>query len=244
MISFFKPKPTLSALIPEGFVDIHSHILPGLDDGAKTMAQSKELIQGMQSIGFSEFIATPHTMTSVWDNTTEGIQAVKHSLNQEFGTEAYLRCASEYLLDTSFLDRLQKDDLLCLKDKMVLVELSYLQPPMNLFEILFELQLKGYVPILAHPERYTYYFSDVKNFERLKKVGCMFQLNLLSAVGHYGPESLKITDDLLNAGLIDFVGSDVHHKGHLELFEKKVRIKKVKALEKAMAANILFSQRT
>ena len=133
MISFFKPKPTLLALIPEGFVDIHSHILPGLDDGAKTMAQSKELIQDAVD-RVSEFIATPHTMTSVWDNTTEGIQAVRHSLDQEYGTEAYLRCASEYLLDTSFLDRLQKDDLLCLKDKMVLVELSYLQPPMNLFE--------------------------------------------------------------------------------------------------------------
>jgi tyrosine-protein phosphatase YwqE len=123
------------------------------------------------------------------------------------------------------------------------VELSYFQAPINLFEILFELQLKGYIPVLAHPERYNYYFSDFKLFEKLKKAGCLFQLNLMSVVGHYGPETMKMSDRLLEANLIDYVGSDIHHKGHLEAFQRKVQVKNVKALKKAMTANAFFSKK-
>lgn len=242
MFSFFKTKPTLSEIIPEGSVDIHSHILPGLDDGSKNVDQSIALIQGMNNLGFTELIATPHTMTGVWENSSEGIEKSWKTLQEHENENAPLRYASEYLLDNSFLERMQKAPLLCLKDRMVLVELSYFQAPINLFEILFELQLKGYLPVLAHPERYTYYFSDLKMFEKLKNAGCLFQLNLMSVVGHYGPETLKMTETLLNAKLIDYVGSDIHHQGHVECFERKVRVKNLKALEKATAANAFFSQ--
>lgn len=243
MFSIFKKKPRLFELIPSGFVDIHSHVLPGLDDGCKNMTQSIELIQEMQKLGFSELIATPHTMTGVWENTSEGIKESWNSLNDTQKLSMPLNYASEYLIDNNFLDRMQKGDLLCLKDQRVLVELSYFQAPINLFEILFELQLKGYIPVLAHPERYNYYFSDFKIFEKLKKAGCLFQLNLMSVVGHYGPETMKMSDRLLGANFIDYVGSDIHHKGHLETFQRKVQVKNVKALKKAIAANAFFSKK-
>jgi tyrosine-protein phosphatase YwqE len=243
MFSIFKKKPRLFELIPSGFVDIHSHVLPGLDDGCKNMTQSIELIQEMQKLGFSELIATPHTLTGVWENSSEGIKESWNSLNDNQKLSMPLSYASEYLLDNSFLDRMLKGDLLCLKDQRVLVELSYFQAPINLFEILFELQLKGYIPVLAHPERYNYYFSDFKIFEKLKKAGCLFQLNLMSVVGHYGPETMKMSDRLLDANLIDYVGSDIHHKAHLEAFQRKVQVKNVKALKKAIAANAFFSKK-
>ena len=243
MFSFFKKKPSLFELLPSGFVDIHSHVLPGLDDGSNNTTQSVELIQGMEKLGFSELIATPHTMTGVWENTSEDIKDSWTSLQEAQGLNIPLGYASEYLLDNAFLERMQEGDLLCLKDQMVLVELSYFQAPINLFEILFELQLKGYIPVLAHPERYAYYFSDFKVFQQLKKAGCMFQLNLMSVVGHYGPESLKISEALLNANLIDYVGSDIHHKGHLDCFQRKVQVKNIEALKQTMAANAFFSEK-
>jgi tyrosine-protein phosphatase YwqE len=117
---------------------------------------------------------------------------------------------------------------------MVLVELSFLQPINDLFELLFELQIKGYRPILAHPERYQYYGNQFDQFEKLKDSGCMFQMNLLSAVGHYGPDVSKIADKLLKAGMIDLAGSDIHHTHHLKSFHNKVVLKEYKILEKAL----------
>ena len=114
MFSIFKKKPRLFELIPSGFVDIHSHVLPGLDDGCKNMTQSIELIQEMQKLGFSELIATPHTMTGVWENTSEGIKESWNSLNDTQKLSMPLNYASEYLIDNNFLDRMQKGDLLCL----------------------------------------------------------------------------------------------------------------------------------
>tara|TARA_X000000950_G_C13717936_1_gene578983 strand:- start:7 stop:735 length:729 start_codon:yes stop_codon:yes gene_type:complete len=240
MMFFFKSRPKLSELIPKGFVDIHSHILPGIDDGAKNKSQSKQLILELKSLGFSEFIATPHTMSGVWNNSTQTIKESWESLVGIIDKEE-LRCASEYMLDSFFIELLENEDLLCLKDKIVLIELSYLQPPINLFETLFELQIKGYTPVLAHPERYQYYFSDFAIYEKLKNAGCFFQLNLLSTIGHYGPESTMVTDKLLGSGLIDFVGSDVHHMRHIELFNNKIQIKERSLLEKAISSNQFFS---
>ena len=243
MFSFLKKKPKLVDLIPEGLVDIHSHILPGLDDGAKNVSQSIRLIEGMKKIGFGEVIATPHTMSGVWDNNSEDIKKSYESLKNKLEvSQSDISFASEYMMDITFLEKIQSQNLLCLKDNYVLVELSYFQAPVNLYEILFELQLKGYIPILAHPERYSYFFNEFKNFEKLKNAGCLFQLNLMSVVGHYGLDSIRIADKLLGEGLIDYVGSDIHHSGHLEVFVKPVRIKNLSKIESRIGANKFFKQ--
>lgn len=242
MFSFLKKKPRLVDLIPEGFVDIHSHILPGIDDGSKNITQSIKLIDGMKNLGFGKMIATPHTMTGVWNNSPEDIKESYEGLKNKLESEQpEISFASEYLIDSSFLEKIQSQKLLCLKQNFVLVELSYLQPPVNLYEIIFELQVKGYRPVLAHPERYSCFFNDSNAFEKLKNAGCLFQLNLMSVVGHYGLESTRIADKLLGEGFIDYVGSDIHHDGHLEVFVKPLRIKNLSKFELTIDANKFFN---
>ena len=243
MFSIFKSKPKLSELIPKGFIDIHSHILPGIDDGSENLAQSTELLRRLNAIGFSKCIVTPHTLPEIWENTSEGITATfndtKLQLEEPLNNMLY-RAASEYMINEAFLQRLQTEPLLTLKDNYVLIEMSYMNPPLSLKEIIFEIQLKGYQPILAHPERYLFYHNNTKMYETLKKLEVQFQLNLLSTVGYYGISVAKTADFLLKENLIDFVGSDVHHLRHVNAFENKIIIKSEKQLQKAMDKNAFF----
>ncbi|VXC31108.1 Histidinol phosphatase [Flavobacterium sp. 9AF] len=243
MFSLFKSKPKLYEIIPDSYVDIHSHILPGIDDGAKTIDDSEFLMKQMLSFGFKKAIATPHTMNTIWDNTSDSIKGSLSKVEKELPDESYrlqVACASEYFMDESFVNRFEKEPLLTLKNNYVLVEMSYLNAPIQLFEILFELQLKGYQPVLAHPERYTFFHSNFSQYEKLKKAGCLFQLNLLSTVGYYGKEVSLIAEKLLTQDLINFTGSDIHHKNHILSFKDKVIIKSLEKLENAMQNNLFF----
>ena len=118
--------------------------------------------------------------------------------------------------------------------------MSYLNPPLALKEIIFEIQLKGYQPLLAHPERYLFYHQNTKMYQTLKDLEVKFQLNLLSAVGYYGDKVAKAADFLLKENLIDFVGSDVHHMKHVNAFENKIIIKSEKQLKTAIDRNSFF----
>ena len=118
--------------------------------------------------------------------------------------------------------------------------MSYLNPPLALREIICEIQLKGYQPLLAHPERYLFYHQDTKMYETLKKMDVQFQLNLLSSVGYYGPEVAKVADFLLKENMIDFVGSDVHHMRQAAAFDHKMILKYERQLRAAMEKNVFF----
>lgn len=243
MLSFLKSKPTLAALIPNNYVDIHSHLLPGIDDGAKNLKDSQFLMESMLSLGFKKSITSPHTMANVYNNTIESINNAKERVENELPELAKkldLKAASEYYIDENFIENFKSNPLLTIKDNFVLVEMSFLNPPIQLHEYLFELQLAGYQPVLAHPERYSFYHSNFKDFEKLKKMGLKFQLNLLSTVGYYGPDVTKASDNLLKAGFIDFVGSDIHHKQHIDSFARKIVIKETKAIEIAIENNQFF----
>lgn len=243
MLSFLKSKPVLKDLIPDKYVDIHSHILFGIDDGAKTIEDSNFLMQSMLNMGFSKCITTPHTIEHVWDNTRESIlkklDEVK-LLSPTLTEQTKLKAASEYMMNESFVALFQSEPLLTLKNNYVLVEMSYINPPIQLYDILFQLQLKGYKPILAHPERYVYLHTNFSEYEKLKKAGCSFQLNLLSTVGYYGKEVADTAEKLLKKGLIDFTGSDVHHKNHIDAFSAKTKLKDTVALSEAMKNNDVF----
>jgi protein-tyrosine phosphatase len=244
MYSIFKKKPKLQDLIPQGYIDIHSHILPGIDDGAKTLEQTTEMMESLKSKGFSKCIATPHINPGVWNNNPEIIkdtyQHTKQSLQNE-QQQMLFHCASEYMINDTFIPRLTSEPLMPLKENYVLVELSYVNPPLGLSEIMFEIRQKGYQPILAHPERYFYYHQDSTMYENLKNMGVMFQLNLLSSVGYYGPAVAKIADLLLKENSIDFVGSDIHHMRHAEAFDHKMILKSESQLQSAMAKNAFFA---
>lgn len=243
LISFIKSKPKLFELIPENYVDIHSHILFGIDDGAKSLSDTEFLLQSMIDLKFSKAITTPHTMAYVWENTTEIINNVHKTVMESLPkqvSELSLDVASEYLMDDSFVKLFKSKPLLTLKDNYVLVEMSYLNPPIQLFDIIFDIQVAGYIPILAHPERYNFYHNNFDIYNKLKKAGCYFQINLLSAVGYYGKEVAETAQKLLELGMIDFAGSDIHHKNHIAAFYNKVVLKNYKLLINPMNNNSKF----
>ncbi len=244
MIHFFKQKPFLQDLIPNNYVDIHSHLLPGIDDGAATIDDTTNLIKSLKELGFEKFITTPHIMGEVWNNSKLDIEEKYKTTLSNLTIpkiENDLKVAAEYMIDNEFRELFKKESLLTLRDNYVLVEMSYLNPPFQLHETLNELQTAGYQPILAHPERYNFYHNSINEYKKLKDIGCLFQLNLLSTVGYYGERISKISEFLIENGLIDFVGSDVHHVKHLESLKKRVVIKKHDYLTSIIQNNSFFN---
>lgn len=242
MFGFFKKKKTLKEIIPNNFVDIHSHLIYGLDDGAQSLQDTKNLINDLKSFGFTQFITTPHTTPLVWENTKEDIEQQYQKVKAELQfSSKELRVASEYLIDESFLKRLENEKLLTLKDNFVLIEMSYINPPIQLYEIILELNSQGYQCVLAHPERYNFYKNDYNSFKRLKNAGCMFQMNLLSSTGYYGAGITEMANYLLKENMYDFVGSDVHHQKHIKSFLAEIQLKDIEALEKLIAKNQFFA---
>lgn len=245
MLSFFKSKPHLKDLISEGFIDIHSHLLPGIDDGAKTIKETIQLTKAFQDMGFSQFTTTPHISHYIWNNSPETITENHKKtklLLEENNLEIPFRAAAEYLMDDSFENYFKEKKLLTLKDNYVLVEMSYLNAPIQLYKTLFDLQVAGYIPVLAHPERYTFYHKNFSEYEKLKKAGCLFQLNLLSTVGYYGERIAKITEELLKKGMYDFAGTDVHNMKHIASFSNKIKTNSVSNLKEVIANNHFFKR--
>ena len=243
MFSIFKPKIHLQDLIKDDYVDIHSHLLPGIDDGSKSFDMTLQLIEGMQNIGFKQFITTPHVIKNVWNNKKSEIENLEKKTIQELlknNCNIECKAAAEYMMDVDFENLFKTEKLLTLKENLVLVEMSYINPPIQLYHIIFELQIAGYKPVLAHPERYLFYNKNLSEYLKLKKSGCLFQLNLLSTVGYYGHEVAANADFLLKNNLIDFVGSDIHHKTHLTSFSNALKIKNIDMLSACIKKNIYF----
>jgi protein-tyrosine phosphatase len=243
MLTFFKSKPILKDLIPDHHIDIHSHLLPGIDDGARTFGDTLRLTQALQEIGISEFITTPHIIQHVWDNTHEQILEKKAITVLELEKNSItvpFKAAAEYLMDDQFVQLFQSNNLLTLKENYVLVEMSYINPPIQLYSILFDLQVAGYIPVLAHPERYLFYHNNFNEYHKLKRAGCLFQLNLLSVVGYYGTAITKIAEQLLQKDMYTYVGSDVHHDNHINAFKQKVNLKDLTPLKESIDNNQFF----
>ncbi len=243
MLSFFKSKPILKDLLDGSFVDIHSHVLPGIDDGAQNIEKSVKLSLSLEKIGVSQIITTPHINHYVWNNTPEIIesklQETKDALLKNNIT-APIQAAAEYFIDDWFEKHFKEDKLLTLKDNYVLIEMSYLNAPLNLYKTIFELQVAGYIPVLAHPERYVFYHKKFSEYEKLKDAGCLFQLNLLAVVEYYGSRIGKAADELLKKGMYDFCGTDVHHKNHIHAFDQKIKIDHIENLKEVIANNQFF----
>ncbi|KAB1153297.1 histidinol phosphatase [Tenacibaculum aiptasiae] len=244
MLFFKKKEIPLNELFPDGFIDIHSHLLPGIDDGAKDLENSISLITKMYSYGIKNFITTPHVLGDVYPNSSKTIkdklEIVRAELKKQGFDDIKINAAAEYMMDEQFVERLKADDILTLKDNYILVEMSYFNAPYNLYDVLFEIQLKGYKPVLAHPERYNFYHNDFQNFYKLKKAGCVFQLNLLSLTEQYGKGVQKTAQKLLKENMYDFVGTDTHHHNHLKLLNKIGTVKIRKQIEHLLNNNKKF----
>jgi tyrosine-protein phosphatase YwqE len=200
--------------------DIHSHLLPGIDDGSPDMETSIQLIRGMRQLGFKKLITTPHIMWDMYRNTSgiilEKLEEVKRRLTDE-DIDVEIQAAAEYFIDDHVEDLLnQKGALLTFGNSMVLTEFSMASQPFDLKEVLFEMQMQGYQPVIAHPERYHYLEHNKAFYDELKDAGHLFQLNTLSLSGYYGGSVMELARYLVKKGYYDLVGTDLHHARHLE----------------------------
>jgi len=225
VFSFFKKnRPGASRDLSCLSCDMHSHLLPGIDDGVKDLESSLQLIRGLIGLGYKKIITTPHVNADMFPNTPaiirEGEAAVIAELQRQ-KIDIEFRAAAEYLMDDHFTQALQNDGepFLTLSNNLVLVELSFAVPAINLKEILFELQLKGYQPVLAHPERYLYFGANKAWYDQLRDAGCLFQLNLLSLRGYYGKLSQQLAEWLIKKKYVDLLGTDMHNERHLEMLD-------------------------
>jgi tyrosine-protein phosphatase YwqE len=206
------------------FVDIHNHILPGIDDGAKTPAESIALIRSFMDMGVTAFIATPHIMHNYYPNTPQTINSslvvLRDELLKNDLKNISIEAAAEHMIDDNFEALVEEDQVMPMKNGYLLVEMSYLQPPINFKEAIIKTASKRYFPILAHPERYGFLHQGMKKYHKFKEQGIHFQLNLLSLSDFYGEETMKMAAKLLDEGLIDFVASDVHNPEQLNVLKE------------------------
>lgn len=198
---------------------MHSHLIPGIDDGAKTMEDSIGMIEKLIGLGYEKIITTPHIFNDYYPNTPEiilsGLKDLKAAL-AERGMKIEIEAAAEYYVDGFFENLLQTNaQLLTFSDNCLLIEFSTFAEPANALDIIFQLNTRGYQVILAHPERYLYFTKQFEKFEKFKSVGCSLQVNLLSLTGYYGSEQKKLALKLLKAGMVDYLGTDLHKESQI-----------------------------
>ncbi|MDT3403265.1 tyrosine-protein phosphatase [Mucilaginibacter terrae] len=213
-------------------VDMHSHILPGIDDGAQTLEDSVILIREMMAMGIKKIIATPHIMADYFRNNAETINDALARLREHLITEGIsipVEAAAEHYFDEYFLNLIEKDELMLIQNKYVLFELAFTAKPPNLINTVQKLTDKGLIPILAHPERYPY--LTIPEVEMLRSWGCRIQLNTISLTGYYGKEVKAAADALVDAGLIDFISSDMHHPRHAHALKIALQTSGLKKLK-------------
>ncbi len=243
MLSIFQKKIFLADLL-EGFTDFHNHLLPGIDDGAKSVEESIAMIKRFNEFGVTNFVASPHVMGEFYPNTPETILPALEQVKKNLPEVNSIKAAGEYMMDQFLIDQLEKENVLNVVDKYILVEMSYFQAPINLAEILFKIQNRNLKPILAHPERYAFYHgSSLTKYEDLKARGCKFQINMLSLTPHYGIGMQKTAFQLLENGMIDFISSDTHRMEHLEKIGNiKLKKKQLNVIEPVIEkSKALFS---
>ena len=221
--------------------DMHSHLIPGIDDGAKNLMESVDLARRMYQLGYRKLITTPHIQQEFFRNTPEiilnGLEKVRKALKSE-NVPVEIQAAAEYLIDDGFEEKASGGNLLTFSGKYLLVELSYFNPHPNLKAFIFNLQVDGFKVVLAHPERYTYWFNDFSKYEELKDRGVFFQANVVSLARFYPDPVKKMAEKLIDKGMIDFLGSDMHNINYMQALEKALKERSlIKLLESGRLLN-------
>ena len=223
-INNFKKK---DLTLPDFYItDLHSHLIPGIDDGVKTLQESIEIIKQMKTLGFKKLITTPHIKQGKFPNTEKGILDSYESLKNELqkqNIDIKLDIGAEYYYDEYFVDKLRNKELLTFSQNYVLFEFSSMHEPFGLEKIVNEAQNAGYKLVLAHPERYQYYSNNLEKYSYLKDIGLLFQINLNSLTQYYGKKAQKASKYLVNKGLVDFIGSDIHNINQLNMLEDFIK---------------------
>ena len=221
MFAFWKRKDR-SVQTPPLEIDLHSHFIPAVDDGAKTMAESIMLLGKMEALGYKKVITTPHIMSDTYKNTPDTIHDGLDKLRSEAkrnGLSIQIDAAAEYYLDDGFPALLKHGEMMTFNGRYLLFETSYVSKPMQTEDMIFAIVSEGYIPVMAHPERYRYIKDPLKEYSRLKELGVLFQVNLNSFGGHYGRLARERVHFLSRNGFIDFLGSDIHTLKQVECLE-------------------------
>jgi len=245
MFSFFNRRKSGDATtdMSELRSDMHSHLIPGIDDGAPDMDTSVEMIKNMMSLGYQKLITTPHIQWDMYQNTHDIIKSGYEAVKKRLGEEAIsleFSVAAEYFMDDHFEELIRTDQpLLTLKDNMVLVEFSFIRQPIDLKEMLFRLQIKGYQPVIAHPERYLYFGAHREWYDEMKDLNCLFQLNLLSLCGFYGKKQEELAEYLIRKKYVSFLGTDLHNSRHIHIIRSSSTI--MSTVQKLLDAGALLN---
>jgi tyrosine-protein phosphatase YwqE len=228
--NLFKKKEEVSSLtdLSSLAIDLHSHLIPGIDDGAKNMDDSLFLIKGLYELGFKKIITSPHIMSGGYDNTPEiilsGRDKVRAAL-KENNIPVEFDAWAEYYLDETIMKKIEEKSLLTMGNNYVLVELSYLIKSNSSTTYFYELIRNGYKVILAHPERYPYYYEDsLDQYSSLKDQGIYFQMNIASLTGTYGKGAKSMAEKMIDNNMIDFISTDLHNERHLGYIQNSVKL--------------------
>ncbi len=201
--------------------DIHSHFIPGIDDGSPDMDTTINLILEMQKLGFSKVITSPHVMSDFYKNSSDIILKGRDTIRNELAVRNInmdFDAVAEYYLDYNFEQKIGQEKFLTFGDNYLLVELSFVEAPKNLLEVIFKLQLEGYKIVLAHPERY--YYFQMQDYEELVNKGVFLQINWLALIGYYSIEIKKKAEHLIVQNMVSFLGTDCHNMQHAKLYKK------------------------
>jgi protein-tyrosine phosphatase len=221
--------------------DMHNHILFGIDDGSKTLENSLEMARKFIDLGYKKVIATPHIMSDYYPNKRENIEIVKNQLDlaiKENHLPIEIEFAAEYYMDEVLYDQIiSKSDILTFHNNHVLVETSFMNKPVFFSQLLFDLKTAGYMPVLAHPERYIYLQDNYEEAEQIIDAGVKLQINLLSLVSHYSPPAKKFAQWLISKGYYHFLGTDAHSVEHLNLMNEVVRTKAFSSIDFSKVEN-------
>lgn len=227
MFNIFKKSTRLKSPVDLSVLssDIHSHFIPGIDDGAKTLEDSIEMLTSMYHQGYKKVITTPHIMSDYYQNTPEiilsGLEKVRAALKQN-SIPLQVDAAAEYYVDYEFEKKLNEEKLLTFGGNYLLFEFSFANAPQNLEHIIFRMQSLGYKPVMAHPERYNYLHHDFSVYQKFADRGVLLQLNINSLTGYYSPATKKIAQEMIEKNMISFLGTDCHHAGHIDLMKQVV----------------------
>jgi len=206
--------------------DLHSHLMPDIDDGVDSLEESIAIIREFEKLGYTKLIVTPHIMSHRYPNSSKIILAKLRAVNNlvvENRINIELEASAEYFLDDHLIELIAQRDILTFADNYLLFELSYASLPINLDSMIEFMIEHGYRPVLAHPERYLYMIGDIERYRSLKRAGVLFQLNINSLAGYYSEEVKRFAQILIDKGMIDFVGSDTHHMRHFKTMQQTVK---------------------
>jgi len=202
--------------------DIHSHFIPGIDDGSQSLAQSMELLEAMHALGYRKVITTPHSMADGYKNSPEiilgGLEKLRAGVRSA-GINIEVDAAAEYYLDHALEEQVNAGTVLTFGNKLLLFELPFIGEPAMLRQVVFQMQTQGYRPVLAHPERYSFWYTDFNKFVELKDRGVLFQLNLVALSGAYGPQAKQLAERMIDAGYYELLGSDCHNMNHVQAIQ-------------------------